>query len=76
MFFLLQLPTDPPTSFAALQWVMVGMLTASLVYVFRQWQREKRNCTQQYLDTIEKLMQALHEKIDDGQVDISDDNNP
>jgi hypothetical protein len=65
MFLLFQLPTDPPMSFTALQWVMVGMLTAALIYVFRQWQSEKKNCTQRYIDTIDKLMAALHERIDD-----------
>jgi hypothetical protein len=62
MFLLLQMPTDAPTSFIALNWIMTGALVAALVYVFRQWQQEKKNCTQQYLDQIDRLMEALHDK--------------
>ncbi len=65
MFLLIQLPVDAPTSFIALNWVMTGSLVAALVYVFRQWQAEKRNCVQNYLDTIDELMAALHEQLDD-----------
>lgn len=65
LFSLLQIPTDAPTSFIALNWVMTGALVAALVYVFRQWQAEKRNCVQNYLDTIDELMKALHDQIDD-----------
>jgi hypothetical protein len=68
MFLLiafLQMPTDAPTSFIALNWIMTGALVAALVYVFRQWQAEKRNCTKQYLETIDKLMAALHDDDDD-----------
>lgn len=73
MFFLLQLPTDPPPDFAALQWVALGAMAAALVYVFRLWQVEKRNCTQQYLDTIDQLMEALHDKEEEPtQLDITD----
>lgn len=73
MFFLLQLPTDPPASFAALQWVMVGMLTAALVYVFRQWQNEKKNCVNQDRETIDRLMAALHNQLESvDELDISD----
>lgn len=74
MFFLLQLPTDPPNSFAALQWVMVGMLTAALVYVFRQWQQEKKNCVQQDRETIDRLLEALHDQVDINELDITDVN--
>jgi hypothetical protein len=62
MFLLLQMPTDAPTSFIALNWIMTGALVAALVYVFRQWQQEKKNCTQQYLDQIDRLMEALHDE--------------
>jgi predicted transporter len=65
MFLFLQMPTDAPTSFIALNWLMTGALVAALIYVFRQWQSEKRNCTKQYLDTIKQLMEALHDKADD-----------
>jgi hypothetical protein len=79
MFLLLllaQMPTDPPTNFIALNWVMTGALTAALIYVFRQWQKEKRNCTQQYLDTIDALMAALHDKEEASynELDVSDVN--
>jgi hypothetical protein len=75
MMLLSQMPTDPPTNFIALNWVMTGALTAALVYVFRQWQKEKRNCTQQYLDTIDKLMEALHDKEEEPfHLDINDVN--
>lgn len=75
LIFLFQMPTDPPTSFAALQWVMVGMLTAALVYVFRQWQAEKKNCVNNYLETIDKLMTALHDQLDEPEdVDINNVN--
>ena len=65
MFLLSQMPTDPPTSFIALNWIMTGALVAALVYVFRQWQQEKKNCVQQYLETIDRLMEALHDQVDD-----------
>lgn len=75
MIFIEQMPTDPPTSFAALQWVMVGMLTAALVYVFRQWQAEKKNCTKQYLEIIDELMETLRVQNDNPEeVDITDVN--
>ena len=72
---LFQLPTNAPTSFIALNWIMTGALVAALIYVFRQWQSEKRNCTKQYLDTIDKLMDALHkQEIERNELDISDMN--
>ena len=61
MMFIIQMPTDPPATLAAFNWVVIGGLVAALVYVFRLWQTEKRNCTKQYLETIDKLMEALHE---------------
>ena len=75
MFFLfvLQMPTDPPTTLAAFNWVVIGGLVAALVYVFRLWQTEKKNCTKQYLETIDKLMEALHDQNEeDFYVDIND----
>ncbi len=77
MFYdvILQMPSDPPTSFMALQWLSLGALVAALVYVFRQWQIERKNCTQNYLKTIERLMVALHDQLDDpDEVDINDMN--
>lgn len=75
LFLLSQMPTDPPTSFAALQWIALGALSGALVYIFRQWQNEKKNCTERYLETIDKLMEALHEQLDNpDSVDITDMN--
>jgi hypothetical protein len=75
MMLLFQMPTDPPADFIALNWVMTGALTGALIYVFRQWQKEKRNCTQQYLDTIDQLMAAMHDKEEEPfSLDISDVN--
>ncbi len=75
MMLALQIPTDPPTSFAALQWVMVGMLTAALVYVFRLWQAEKKTCTDRYNKTIDRLLEALHEQLNEPEeADITDVN--
>jgi uncharacterized integral membrane protein len=65
MFLILQLPTDPPATLAAFNWVVIGGLVAALVYVFRLWQLEKKNCTQRYIETIDKLMDALHDQVDD-----------
>lgn len=65
MMLLSQMLTDPPADFQALQWASLGALSAALVYVFRQWQVEKKNCTKQYLDTIDRLMAALHDQLDD-----------
>jgi hypothetical protein len=78
IIFFLQLPTDPPGTLAAFNWVVIGGLVAALVYVFRLWQTEKRNCTKQYLETIDKLMEALHnkEEVPYGELDISDVNGP
>lgn len=72
MVFLSQMPTDPPTSFIALQWVSLGALAGALVYVFRQWQRERKNCTDRYIETIDRLMAALHDQLDNPEdVDIN-----
>ena len=65
MILALQMPTDPPATLAAFNWVVIGGLVAALVYVFRLWQTEKRNCTKQYLETIDKLMDALHDKSEE-----------
>lgn len=73
MFFLSQIPSDAPTSFAALQWVSLGMMAAALVYVFRAWQADKKNCTDRYKNTIDRLMAALHDQLEEpDDVDISD----
>ena len=77
MMLTLQMPTDPPTTLAAFNWVVIGGLVAALVYVFRLWQTEKRNCTKQYLDTIDKLMDALHDQNENvDHVDINDVKEP
>lgn len=67
---LAQMPTDPPATLAAFNWVVIGGLVAALVYVFRLWQTEKRNCTKQYLETIDKLMEALHESDESDMPDV------
>lgn len=73
MMTLLQMPTDPPTSFYALSWIALGAMAAALVYVYRQGQAERRNCTRRYLDTIDRLMEALHDQLDNpDDVDITD----
>ena len=73
MMLMLQMPTDPPATLAAFNWVVIGGLVAALVYVFRLWQAEKRNCTKQYLETIDALMDALHDKSEESfEVDIND----
>lgn len=72
MMFLAQMPTDPPTSFLALQWVTLGALAGALVYVFRQWQAERKNCTDRYKQTIDTLLAALRDQLDNpDDVDIS-----
>ena len=69
------MPTDPPATLAAFNWVVIGGLVAALIYVFRLWQTEKRNCTKQYLETIDKLMDALHDKSEEPfSLDINDVN--
>lgn len=73
MMLLLQMPTDPPTSFVTLQWLSLGALSGALVYVFRQWQSERKNCTDRYIKTIDRLMGALHDQLDNPEdVDITD----
>jgi hypothetical protein len=73
---LSQMPTDPPATLAAFNWVVIGGLVAALVYVFRLWQTEKRNCTKQYLETIDKLMDALHDQEEvRSQLDVNEDVN-
>jgi hypothetical protein len=75
VFLLSQLPTDPPTTLAAMNWVVIGGLVGALVYVFRLWQNEKKNCTKMYLETIDKLMDALHDQEEErAQLDINDVN--
>jgi hypothetical protein len=65
MFLLLQMPTDPPTSFYALSWIVMGALATALIYVFRQWQRERKNCTDKYMETIDRLIKALDDADDE-----------
>lgn len=73
MMLFLQMPTDPPTSFVALQWLSLAALSSALIYVFRQWQIERKNCTDRYIKTIDRLMEALHDQLDDpDDVDITD----
>lgn len=72
---LVQMPTDPPTSFYALSWIALGAMAGALIYVYRQGQAERRNCTQRYIETIERLMEALNDQLvsqDDDDVDITD----
>lgn len=75
MMLLTQLPTDPPTSFYALSWIALGAMAGALIYVFRQGQAERRNCTQRYIKTIDRLMVALQGQLDNPEdVDITDVN--
>ncbi len=62
MMLALQMPTDPPMSFTALQWATLGALSAALIYVFRQWQAERQNCQKRYLETIDKLLVAIEDE--------------
>lgn len=72
LLILLQISTEPPDSFIALQWASLGAISAALVYVFRQWQIERKNCIQRYLETIDRLMAALHDQLDNpDDVDIT-----
>lgn len=73
MFFLFQVPIEPPVSFYALSWIALGSMAAALVYVFRQWQGERRNNTQRDRRTIDRLMVALHDQLENPEdVDIID----
>ncbi len=58
----MQLPLEPPTSFTALQWVVVITLASALVYVFRLWQVERKNCKAEYLATIDRLIRAIEDE--------------
>lgn len=72
MMLMFQMPTDPPTTLAAMNWVVIGGLVAALVYVFRLWQTERKNCVDRYIKTIDRLMAALHDQLDNpDDVDIS-----
>lgn len=72
LILLAQIPTDPPTSFYALSWIALGAMAAALAYVYRQGQAERRNCTQRYIKTIDRLLDALHDQLDDpDDVDIT-----
>lgn len=72
MMLIFQMPTDPPVSFYALSWIALGAMAAALVYVFRQWQRERKNCTDRYKKTIDRLMAAVYDQLDKPDVDITD----
>jgi len=73
MMFISQMPSDAPTSFAALQWVTLVVMAAALAYVFRAWQADKKNCTDRYKNTIDRLLAALHKQLDEPEeVDITD----
>lgn len=75
MMLFAQMPTDPPTSFYALSWIALGAMAAALVYVFRLWQRERKNCVDRYTNTIDKLLSSLHDQLDNPEdVDITDVN--
>lgn len=75
MMLLYQMPTDPPTSFYALSWIALGVMATALAYVYRQGQAERRNCTQRYDKTIDRLMDALRDQLDNPEdLDITDVN--
>lgn len=77
MIWLSQMPTDPPTSFYALSWIALGAMAGSLVYIFRAWQAEKKNCTDRYKKTIDRLLWALQDQLDEpDEVDITDVKGP
>lgn len=72
MMVALQMPTDPPTSFYALSWIALGAMAAALVYVYRQGQAERRKRTERDEQTIDKLVAALHDQLDNPEeVDIN-----
>jgi uncharacterized membrane protein YqiK len=56
---LLQLPTDPPDSLRVLQWVIILVLVSALVYIFKAWQSDRRECQDQRAELLEKTLTGL-----------------
>ena len=56
---LAQLPTDPPDSLQTLQWIVIGVLVAALVYIFKAWQSDRRECQDQRAELLEKTLTGL-----------------
>ena len=54
-----QLPTDPPDSLQTLQWVVIAVLASALVYIFKAWQSDRRECQDQRAELLEKTLTGL-----------------
>ncbi len=65
MLYMMQITPDPPTTFYALSWIALGAMAAALVYIFRAWQTDKRNCVKQYQDIIKELLAAAEERSEE-----------
>lgn len=77
MMVFYQMPGEAPTQFYVLSWLALGAMVAALVYVFRAWQADKKNCTDRYKSTIDRLLVALHDQLDDdNDIDINDVKKP
>ena len=57
--FLAQLPTEPPDSLRVLQWIIIVVLVSALVYIFKAWQSDRRECQDQRTELLEKTLTGL-----------------
>ena len=53
------IPAEPPDNLQTLQWIIIGLLVATLVYVFKAWQSDRRECQDQRAELLEKSLTAL-----------------
>ena len=56
---LAQIPTDPPDSLLTLQWIVIIVLVSALVYIFKSWQSDRRECQEQRTELLEKTLTGL-----------------
>ena len=54
-----QLPVDPPDNVQTLQWVFIVVLVSALVYIFKAWQSDRRECQDQRAELLEKTLTGL-----------------
>jgi hypothetical protein len=54
-----QLPVDPPDSLQTLQWVVIAVLVSALIYIFKAWQSDRRECQDQRAELLEKTLTGL-----------------
>ncbi len=56
---LAQIPVEPPDNLQTFQWSIIGLLVATLAYVFKAWQSDRKEYLIQRTELLEKTLTAL-----------------